>query len=633
MAKGRVNLFIKNNIFIADASESLEILKGRHRIYFEIALGLKIKTGETNYILEDENSFFDIIPEVIDYLKNNKIESVLDEEVTNLINNYHSEQNLFNEAKNLGIKIKKNPVKQISIPKLKRVLKPYQVNPVIHMCSLKHSANFSVPGSGKTTIVYSVFDILKEKKEINKLFVIGPRSCFQPWEDEYKLCFGRNPASIRLTGTKRERLAIYFRWKEFKIFLCTYQTACNDLDKIISTLKKDNFFLVLDEAHYIKRFEGGTWAEAMLKIAKYAKKRAILTGTPMPNSLKDLWTQLNFLWPMSEILGDKGSYYYLCENEDNLQIVQKKIEPFFTRIPKSDLGLPPQKFKRVLVKPNKLQQKIYNVLAAKFLKEIDVLFEERKELREWRKARIVRLIQAASNPATLAKHSEEFNIPAFKPAESSLLKIIKLYPKYEVPAKIKYAITLSNKLLKSGQKVIIWSSLVHNIKMLSNLIKEIKPFIIYGAIPKDERENVEFNREQQIREFKEKKTPSILLANPAACAESISLHKVCHHAIYLDRTFNCGQYMQSLDRIHRVGLKRNENVYYHILICSNTIDETIDRRLLEKQDSMNHILEDKSAPLGSFDVEPMQLGKDEDEEMQDLLAVIEDLKRHVASEK
>jgi len=632
MEKGRVNLSIKNNIFIVDASEFLEILKGRHRIYFEIALGLKIKSGETNYILEEENSFFDIIPEVIDYLKNNKTELALDKEVATLIKNYHSEQKLFNEAKNLGIKIKRNPVKQIKIPSLTRVLKPYQVNPVIHMCSLKHCANFSVPGSGKTTIVYSVFDILKEKKEITKLFIIGPRSCFQPWEDEYKLCFGRNPVSVRLTGSKRARLAIYFRWKEFEIFLCTYQTACNDIDRIISTLKKDNFFLVLDESHYIKRFEGGVWAETTLKIAPYAKKRAILTGTPMPNNLKDLWTQLNFLWPANEILGNKESYYYFCESENNLQLVQKKIEPFFTRIPKSDLGLPPQKFKRILVKPNKLQQKIYNALAVKFLKEIDVSFEERKELREWRKARIVRLIQAASNPATLAKHSEEFDIPAFKPTETSLLKIIQLYPKYEVPAKIKHAITLANKLLKSGEKVIIWSSFVHNIKMLSNLIKEIKPFIIYGAIPKDESENVEFNREQQIREFKEKKTPSILLANPAACAESISLHKVCHHSIYLDRTFNCGQYMQSLDRIHRVGLKRNENVYYHILICSNTIDETIDRRLLEKQDSMNYILEEKSVPLGSLDVEPMQLGRDEDEEMQDLIAVIEDLKRHVASE-
>lgn len=167
--------------------------------------------------------------------------------------------------------------------------------------------------------------------------------------------------------------------------------------------------------------------------------------------------------------------------------------------------------------------------------------------------------------------------------------------------------------------------------MLSNLIKEIKPFIIYGAIPKDESENVEFNREQQIKEFKEKKEPTILLANPAACAESISLHKICHHAIYLDRTFNCGQYMQSLDRIHRVGLRKDESVYYHILICSNTIDETIDRRLLEKQNSMNNILEDKRVPIGSFEVESTQLGKDEDEELEDFYAVIEDLKRHTSS--
>ena len=67
--------------------------------------------------------------------------------------------------------------------------------------------------------------------------------------------------------------------------------------------------------------------------------------------------------------------------------------------------------------------------------------------------------------------------------------------------------------------------------------------------------------------------------------ESVSLHKnlnnekVCEHAIYLDRNFNAGQYMQSMDRIHRIGMDPNSHVQYHLIIGTNTIDQAINRRL------------------------------------------------------
>ena len=157
---------------------------------------------------------------------------------------------------------------------------------------------------------------------------------------------------------------------------------------------------------------------------------------------------------------------------------------------------------------------------------------------------------------------------------------------------------------------------------------DIEPLIVYGAIPKDAAENIEFNREQQIRKFKESPRPVVLIANPAACAESISLHKVCHHAVYLDRTFNCGQYLQSLDRIHRIGLAPDEIVTYHLLIANNTIDETIDRRLKEKEVNMLKILEDE-LPVGSFEVEEHQLGQSEDEEKVDFDETVKDIKKYL----
>ena len=156
--------------------------------------------------------------------------------------------------------------------------------------------------------------------------------------------------------------------------------------------------------------------------------------------------------------------------------------------------------------------------------------------------------------------------------------------------------------------------------------KDIQNFIIYGAVPKDEDSDIEFNREQQIRDFKESKKSCALVANPAACAESISLHKICHDAIYLDRTFDCGQYLQSLDRLHRIGLTASEVVTYHILFSNNSIDETIDRRLKEKEQSMLKILED-DLPIGGLQAEEHAMAQSEQEELDDFNEAIKDIKQ------
>ena len=66
------------------------------------------------------------------------------------------------------------------------------------------------------------------------------------------------------------------------------------------------------------------------------------------------------------------------------------------------------------------------------------------------------------------------------------------------------------------------------------------------------RKNIRENG--KIKRFHEYPNAFVLVANPAACSESISLHTVCHHAIYLDRNYNAGQYLQSEDRVHRLGL-------------------------------------------------------------------------------
>jgi len=344
----------------------------------------------------------------------------------------------------------------------------------------------------------------------------------------------------------------------------------------------------------------------------------------MPNGYLDLWSQMTFLWPGKQLLGERTAYKNRCDNIDQQDDIKKDIRPFFHRVKKSDLKLPEPIFNKTeyLLKPIQLQ--IYHALSVRLLSELNLQTKDRQKLKQWRKAKMVRLLQAASNPTLLSRYSEEFEIPPLTTDGTSLIELIEKYARFEVPAKYEVAIELVKKLLGEGKKAILWTTFIHNIKMLENSFKNINYYTIYGAIPKDDKEDEEFNREKQIREFKSTREPSLLIANPAACAESISLHKICHDAIYLDRTFNCGQFIQSLDRIHRIGLEQNEIVNYHILIAKNTIDETIDRRLDEKHTAMIKVLEDE-IPIGTFDVEGHEMEQTESEEAVDFDATIKDV--------
>ena len=625
-----IKLLFKDESLIVDFGEDEEFSESDHHVFFVIASGYLFDKSKSCYVFNDELNVFEVLKETILYLEEKNIEHEQDKTVTVLLNTFEEDQRAFDKAKNSGSQLKTSREAKNIPSGLIRELKQYQQQGLEHLLGVQHGANFSVPGSGKTTVIYAGFDILKNQGIIEKLLVIGPRSCFRPWEEEFENCFGSVPKSCRLIGTKTNRQSLYFNSDNYDLFLCTFQTASIDIEDLIKLCKRYRIFVVIDESHNIKRIEGGVWSEAMLRIAPYAERRAILSGTPIPNDFLDLWTQITFLWPGQQVLGDRISYKYQCQDVNEVEIIRQAVNPFMFRTPKLKLGLPPANFKRIVCDMAPYQLKIYEALSSKYLREFDILPEERLQLRLWRKARMVRLIQAATNPSLLAQYSEEFDIPPLSGKGASILELIDKYPEFEIPGKIKYMKNLVDQIFKNKDKIIVWTTFVHNIRMLANMFEEYSPFLVYGAIPRDESEDIEFNREQQIREFKNTKNKALLIANPAACAESISLHRVCHNAIYLERTFNCGQYLQSLDRIHRIGLEPDEIVTYHILISGGTIDETIDRRLDEKEANMLHLLEDE-LPVGKFELEAHKMQDTEKEEEIDFEETIMDIRRKLTS--
>jgi SNF2 family DNA or RNA helicase len=600
--------FNKKQFIIETCDEAGRMVfkKPLHRIYFRSNLNGELdefsETSKFRWTVYCEDKANSILEKIIAHFVRYNIIYELDNNCKDIIKREKKKRDEYLKilengtlAKENSTETVRNNILEFLNPEFKRDLKQLQLDAVYHLLAIRNGANFSVPGSGKTTIALAYYHILRIKKEIKSLLVIGPASCFEPWENEYLECFGKKPKSVRIAGkAKEKRKELYLTAEKYEILLLTYHSAARDVEEIENVLRRRKYLLVLDESHYIKRPKGGKIADAILEIARYARYRIILTGTPMPNSLEDLWSQFTFLWNKQLPLGTVDSY--LREVRENtskslFSSVKNRISPLFFRITKSQLGLPKPNFKIIKCKFSPLQLRIYRGVAARFLSKLKELPQDRDALREWRRARAIRLLQIAVNPALLRKKCDEFLLPPMDLKDFPLRHAIEYYGKYEMPIKFEYACKMAHKLTSKGNKVIIWSSFVHNLHMLANQLKQLEPVVVYGGVPYASTDREEISREYLISRFKTDPRCKLLIANPAACAESISLHKVCHHSIYLDRSFNCAHYLQSLDRIHRLGLSSKQRTFYYLILASDSIDEIVHTRLKAKMRNMRQVIE------------------------------------------
>ena len=179
----------------------------------------------------------------------------------------------------------------------------YQLLSAYHLAFSQNSCNFSVPGSGKTSIVYGAFSYLNSlgidsSKYVDKILVIGPYSSFDPWEEEYELCFGRKPRIFRVSDEKSQKkkkdVLKGVSTEKYDIILTTYNSVLTLYQEIEIFLKANKVMFVCDEAHKIKNIEGA-WADNVLELAPYAKSRVVLTGTPCPNGYEDLYNLFKFI--------------------------------------------------------------------------------------------------------------------------------------------------------------------------------------------------------------------------------------------------------------------------------------------------------------------------------------------------
>src|SRR5215472_7504206 len=463
-----------------------------------------------------------------------------------------------------------------------------------HLAFAQNAANFSAPGVGKTTIVYGAFSYLKsllatDPKFVNKLLVIGPLSAFGPWESEFRECFLRTPRSHRLSGgisVEHRKRIFYSELPEFRdaeLVLTSYQAVANDLEHVQHFLTRpwNKAMVVLDEAHKIKNSAGGVWAESVLELARFCCARVVLTGTPAPNGYEDLFNLFHFIWPEHDVI--QFHLQHLRDMSQNpfdprIERLIDNVSPFFIRIRKSDLSLPkPVENPANLVSMGPKQELIYRFIERKY-----VAYFESKSSESWvkdtlTKARLIRLMQAATNPGLLRAPLDATLFGEWGQRSSALfiddaeiLSEIQKYAATEQPAKFTAVQNLVNKILNEDEtnRIVIWCVFVANLFAIHELLARsgISARILYGGTPTetDDAESDIETREKIVEEFQSPKSSfRVVVANPFAVGESISLHRTCRHAIYVERNFNAAAFLQSKDRIHRYGLPADAKVNYY----------------------------------------------------------------------
>lgn len=476
--------------------------------------------------------------------------------------------------------------KKVVSQEITRPLKPEQEKASFFMTVMKRAANFSVPGAGKTAMMYGTFAYLSSSQvnEVDKLLVVSPLNAFAAWRTEFQEVFGSKRELYYLNMRDKKYSnnpgAIKHDWVQADVITINYESLQNKLN-IINDLLDAKTMLVFDEVHRVKGV-GGQRAKAALSLSQAPHYRYVLTGTPIPNGFRDIYNFLHLMYP------DEYSSFFAWDlttlNNIDPEDVNKKLSPFFWRTNKQDLHVPkpdPDIIKEV--KPSKNQQLLSQAI---YENENGTL------------ATFIRLLQASTNPELLATNinykelglvdadsgvwdKQGSTVEKENASSGEAYKKFNL-TKVEAP-KFEMGIDLIEKLVSQGKKVLVWGMFVGTMQKITDTLNGmgIKTTLVYGVTPKQDREGM-------INNFRTGDA-QVLVSNPNTLGESISLHQTVHDAVYFEYNFNLTFMLQSRDRINRLGLPANQYTRYYYLMTKGDvahmgfIDNTVYKKLKDKE--------------------------------------------------
>lgn len=458
-----------------------------------------------------------------------------------------------------------------------RPLKDKQVQAAVHIIEMNRSLNFSVPGSGKTATVLGAFEYLSALNftninHVDKLLVIGPVNCSKSWIDEYSIVskFSNEQRALCLINDDyvEEKIEVLLHdFKTSRVVIVNYELLPKFKDAL-SMLLNDKVMVVFDEIHRIKKIDSPKYI-ALREIVKKTRYRVALTGTPLPNGYIDLLNMINLLHD-----DFTQSYFQMFESKlkaDDLRYRKIGLQngalndllfPFYMRVSKKDLNVPVAEPDHLIdIQANDYEKELYREI-------IDASYSSFEST--------IKLIEIGCVPFKCYQTVDDatkLTVNAIEPyMTSKLCKFISI-------------------IKRNNNKCVVWCTFIDTIKIVTDILNKNGFYTkaIFGETKQEDRNKI-------IDEFNYGKL-QILVTNPATLAESVSLHKSCHEAHYLELNYNLYQYLQSRDRIHRLGLKDTDQTNYYIYI--NYYDEN--KKISKDLDIYNTLKKKEELMMKSID--------------------------------
>jgi SNF2 family DNA or RNA helicase len=396
----------------------------------------------------------------------------------------------------------------------------------------------------------------KEKSLRKPALIVMPVSLIHNWKNEI-MKFSPFLKMLQYHGGRRFRKQKSFA--RYDVILTGYGVVRNDIEDLE---KMDFSYVILDESQYIKNPDSQIY-KAVMRLQ--SDHRLVLTGTPIENSLSDLWAQMNFINP-----GLLGNRHFFKENlqvpierdksPEHAQKIKLLTNPFILRRTKSQVesDLPPLSEQVIYCRMSKDQKKIYEFEKSKIRNELLESYNN-KEV----KKNPVRVIQALSKLRQIANH------PVLTDSEYD-----------EDSGKFSEIVRAVDSITQENHKVLIFSSFVKHLNLFGEVFdrKQMKYAMLTGKTSK---------REEVIEKFQNDPETRIFLISLKAGGTGLNL-TAADYVFISDPWWNPAAEKQAVNRAHRIGQDKKVMVYKYI--SRQTVEEKILKLQETKQKLSDEII-------------------------------------------
>jgi SNF2 family DNA or RNA helicase len=462
-------------------------------------------------------------------------------------------------------------------------LKPYkhQLTALEKSWNKETYAYFMEMGTGKTKVLIDNMSMLYDKGKIDGALIVAPKGVVKTWyEQELPTHLPRHIENVtvlwqsNITKTQQEKLETLFEI-ETALHILIMNVEALSTEKGVKFASKflnsHKTLMAIDESTTIKT-PTAKRTKNIIGLGKIAKYKRIMTGSPVTKNPLDLYTQCEFLDPY---LLDFSSYYafrnryaemttmnvrgrsiQVVKEFRHLDELSESLQPFSYRVLKEDcLDLPPKNWIKRHITLTKEQDKIY------------------KQMKKHALAMLNGKVTSTMTVLTQLMRLHQITCGHFTADDGSVQNVDS--------NRIK---ELMNILEETEGKAIIWANYQKDItQIIDNIEKEYGPGSVvdyYGLTPQEDRQD-------NIRKFQDDPKCRFLVGTPSTGGYGITL-TAANTVIYYSNGYDLEKRLQSEDRAHRIGQKKN--VTYIDIICEDTVDEKIVKALRDKINVASEVL-------------------------------------------